>query len=219
MSKHQVPQVAGIDLDFTPASYFTERDLRLALPSDIMGQARRHIARKRAAQGEDPSPELLVGALTDDDRTAIGRIHPMFMGGEYLPRMKKCEVEIARISLRSVTADQISVRARRSGGRISYSIEDEYESEYVSYDPRPRTSSKPLSMHALVAMLDGACERGGAVMSHTMILMDHEPSLELRHFVSVESDFYPDLGQYYEARFDEYFASLPCEDEDEAYEK
>ena len=38
---------------------------------------------------------------------------------------------------------------------------------------------------------------------------------EVRHFVSVESDFYPELGGYYEARFDEYFESLPREDEDE----
>ena len=65
-------------------------------------------------------------------------------------------------------------------------------------------------------MLDGACEGGGAVMSHTVALIDAgEPADELRYFVSVESDFYPDLGRYYEARLDEYFASLPDEDEDE----
>ena len=69
MSKHQVPEVAGIDLDFTPTSYFTERDLHLTLPSDIMGKARRDIARQLVAEGEDPPPELLVGALTDDDRS------------------------------------------------------------------------------------------------------------------------------------------------------
>jgi len=142
----------------------------------------------------------------------------MFMGGEYLPRMKSAEVEIARISLRSVTGDQISVRARRSSDRIRYTIVDEYENEYVDYDTRPRTSRAPLSMRRLVAMLDGACEGGGAVVSHTMILMEHDSSLDLRRFTSVESDFYPDLGRYYEARFDEYFASLVCEDEDE-YEK
>jgi len=217
MSKHQVPEVAGIDLDFAPASYFTERDLHLALPSDIMGQARRQIARQLVAEGEDPPAELLVGALAEEDRAAVGRIHPMLMGGEYLPRMKKGEVEIARISLESVTGDQISVRARRRGGRISYSIVDEYPNAgYIKYDLRPRTSSKPLPMHELVAMLDGACEGGGAVMSPTMALIDiGEPRDELRYFVSVESDFYPDLGTYYGVRFDEYFAALSRADEDE----
>jgi hypothetical protein len=116
MSKNQVPQVGGVDLDFTPDGYFTERDLQLALPSDILGQARRNIARAMVAEGEDPPPELLEGVLTEEDRKAFGRIHPMFMGGEYLPELKEGEVEIARISLESVTADQISVRARRTLG-------------------------------------------------------------------------------------------------------
>ena len=216
MSKHQVPEVAGIDLDFTPASYFTERDPHLTLPSDILGKARRDMARQLLAKGEDPPPELLVGALTDDDRAAAGRIHPMFMGGEYLPPVKKGEVEIARISLQSVSADQISVRARRSGRRISYSIVDEYGNYYMNFDLRPRTSSTPLSMRQLAAMLDGACEGGGAVISHTVALINiGESRDELCCFVSVESNCYPDLGRYYEARFDEYFASLPYEDEKE----
>jgi hypothetical protein len=219
MAQHQipeVPEVAGIDLDFTPRSYFIERDLKLALPSDILGRARRDTARRLVAQGEDPPAEMLVAALTERDRVAAGRVHPMFMGGEYLPRMKATEVEIARISLRSVTADQISVRARRRSGRIAYAIVDEYENEYVDYDPRPRTSTTPLSMRRLVALLDGACESGGAVMSQTVLLIEHVDSPdELHDFTSVESDFYPELGRYYAARFDAYFSSIASEDEDD----
>ena len=217
MSKQQqVPEVPGIDLEFTPASYFTERDLHLALPSDILGQARRYIARTLMAEGRDPSPELLEGALSDDDRAAIGRIHPMFMGGEYLPHLQDGEVEIARISLRSVTADQISVRARRSMGLVSYSIVDEYEGEgLMSYTLDPPTSILPLSMRQLVAMLDGACERGGAVMSPVIWHVEEGCGVdEYRNFVTVESDFYPDLGRYYEARFDQYFDSVAREEED-----
>jgi hypothetical protein len=222
MAQHQVPEVAGIDLDFTPRSYFIERDLKLALPSDILGRARRDMARRLVAEGEDPPAEMLVAALTERDRVAAGRVHPMFMGGEYLPHMKATEVEIARISLRSVTCDQVSVRARRRGARIAYSIVDEYESEYVEYDPRPRTSVRPLTMRKLIAMLDGACPDGGAVMSHTLLLIPHVDSPdELHRFTSVESDFYPELGRYYAGRFDEYFDSLQaeCEDEEEEDEE
>ena len=48
-------------------------------------------------------------------------------------------------------------------------------------------------------MLDGACERGGAVMGHAIVLIEEagEESDDLRHVVSVESDFYSDLGSYY----------------------
>src|SRR5437899_1838208 len=124
--KSAAPEVPGIDLDFVPTSYFTERDLHLALPSDILGKARRDMARQLAADGEDLPTELLVPVLSEDDRRAFGRIHPMLMGGEYLPPLQEGEVEIARISLRSTTADQISVRALRTSDGISYSIVDEY---------------------------------------------------------------------------------------------
>ena len=220
MSTHQVPEVGSIDLDFIPESYFTERDLQLALPSDILGQARRNIARLMVAEGEDPPPELLEAVLAEDDRMALGRIHPMFMGGEYLPELQEGEVEIARISLESVTADQISVRALRTLGRISYSIVDEYEQGFMNYVANPATSIVPLTLRELVAMLDGACEGGGAVMCHTASQIDLGAIRdEVRYFTSVESDFYPDLGSYYEARFDEYFESLAREDEDEEGEE
>jgi hypothetical protein len=53
------------------------------------------------------------------------------MGGEYLPPLEERETEIARISLASVTADQISVRARHVREGIIYSIVDEYATGYL----------------------------------------------------------------------------------------
>ena len=118
--KPDVPEVDGIDLDYTPSAYFAARDLHLALPSDIQGQARREWARDLAAKGEALPPELAAPVLSEEARRAWGAIHPMLMGGEYLPPMPNDEVEIARISLASVTGDQISVRAgvRRRATRI-----------------------------------------------------------------------------------------------------
>ena len=141
----------------------------------------------------------------------------MMMGGEYLPRMHPEEVEIVRISLASTTGDQISVRARRQSDRIVYSIVDEYEGENGDYDLHPRSSSRPLSMRQLVDLLDGACVQGGAVMSPVVWpIEDGSASVDdMRGFVTVESDFYPDLGAYYEARFERYFAEHAEEAEDE----
>lgn len=215
--KSDVPEVEGIDLDFTPAGYFALRDLHLALPSDIKGKARRDLARKLAAEGSELPPELAAPELTPDDRQMWGAIHPALMGGEYLPRMNRDEVEIARISLESVTGDQISVRARRRSDRIVYSIVDEYEDQ-VGYELHPKTSSKPLSMRQLVELLDRACVRGGAVMSPVVWQIEDGLSSvdDMRGFVSVESDFYPDLGEYYAARFDRYFAEHAEEPEEES---
>jgi NADPH:quinone reductase-like Zn-dependent oxidoreductase len=52
------------------------------------------------------------------------------MGGEYLPDYGNCEVEIARIELKSTTYDVISLRACPSGSHIKHSLVDEYETEY-----------------------------------------------------------------------------------------
>lgn len=213
MAKHSaVPEVAGVNLDFIPFSYFALRELHLALPSDIKGQARRTMARAVAQSGDGLADDLQAPELSADDRRAWGLIHPAMMGGEYLPSLRKDEVEIARISLRSVTADQISVRARRVGRRIDYTIVDEYGDELREepYRVHPASSATPLSMRQLVALLDGACEHGGAVMQP--VVWHIEDGVcgidEMRGFVSVESDFYADLGRYYEARFAHYFAQL-----------
>ncbi|MFO1303177.1 MAG: hypothetical protein U1F54_05560 [Burkholderiales bacterium] len=212
-----VPVVEGIDPNFRPTSYFFARDHGLALPSDIQGMARRELARQLAAEGRDLPEELAGATLTDDDRRAWGRMHPSMMGGEYLPPMHEDEVEIARISLASVTADQISVRARRVDDGIAFRIVDEYdEPGECRYEALPEHVRETLTLSELVEMLDNACDRGGAVLSH--VVWNIEDGLcgvdEMRRFVSVESDFYPDLGRYYAARLDSYFASLPKEEDE-----
>jgi hypothetical protein len=202
----EVPAVDGIDLDFTPRNYFTARDLHVALPSDIMGKVRRDLVRHRLAEGEKVPPELALPVLCPEIRDALGKLHPMLMGGEYLPPMRDGEVEIARISLQSVTADQISVRARRTASGIAYSVVDEYYCDH-SFTVRPRTSREPLSMRRLVAMVDGACDDGGAAMSPIVAHVANGGSPEeYRDFVAVESDFYPDLGRYYDARIEQLVA-------------
>lgn len=215
MNEHvQVPDVEGVDLGFTPRSYFTERDLGLAIPSDIMGQARRTLARRLAADLDDVPPELVESALSELERSALSAIHPSLMGGEYLPRLRKGEVEIARISLESVTADQISVRARRTKRGIAYAIVDEYDGG-GAYELHPRVSAAPLSMRELVAMLDGAHEGGGAVLCHLELNADtKEDAKRLLGFVSVESDFYPELGRYYAGRIGQWYAAMPEPEED-----
>jgi len=51
--------------------------------------------------------------LDDDERSAVGMIHPWFMGGEYLPRLGRLELEIARITIRSTTRHVIAMYAKR----------------------------------------------------------------------------------------------------------
>jgi hypothetical protein len=122
------------------------------------------------------------------------------LGGEFLPRFRKGEVEIARISLQSVTCDQISVRARRPGKRIRYRIVDEYESGYACH---PGGSTSTLLLRELIALIETASDGGSIIFP---ILERNRRGgttpKELAEFISVTSDFYPDIRPYYRALTD-----------------
>ena len=174
--------------------------------------------------------ELLPDTLDQAVRDSIGKIHPSFMGGEYLPNYARSEVEIARIELRSTTSDVISIRARPRGKRIDYSVCDEYESEFRL--PQ-KTSNHPFSLLELICFLD-AVEHGqadpswnrfGFVLSYNQCNLECGADLEtLEDFTRVGSDFYPDLGlhyassiaEWYEARTAELPAETRCRDQSDA---
>ena len=144
--------ITPINLQFRPQSYFWAKDKGIQLLSDIKGANRRRMA-EQALQGDvlgELSPQLLAHALQEDDRRFIGRLHPSFMGGEYLPSTRKQEVEIARITIASTTQDVTCVYARPLGKRISYRIVDEYNGDTITGRPT-RTSIKPLSLVELVS--------------------------------------------------------------------
>ena len=142
------------------------------------------------------------------------------MGGEYLPPFHPNETEIARISLQSTTADQISVRALRVADQIVYRIVDEYEESSPDYVCRPARSKRPLSFRLLVMLIDGALPDGGAALSHLYANAGAKCSdpWRLRNFVSVGSEFYQQLGAYYDARIASWFAHNVRRADDEVEE-
>ena len=113
--KSAVPEVPGIDLTFRPKSYFWPLGLDTHLLARIKGAERKAAVQKLIdAGGLDDIPSFLrQSGLSAEERQAFGRIHPACMGGEYLPNMSATEVEIARITIESVTRDVTSVYARR----------------------------------------------------------------------------------------------------------
>jgi len=118
-----------IDLPFRPETYWPESLTPHQLLSRIQGRVRQDIARSFfIEQGFRGLNRFLAREeLDEEQREAWGAIHPAFMGGEYLPSLKEGEVEIVRISLASVTADQISVRANRADRFIRYTVTSEYD--------------------------------------------------------------------------------------------
>ena len=141
--------MSTIDLDYRPSSYFWSIDHGVQLASDIPGVARRRMYERALAIGDSEAAERLMAEaqMSRAQRRDLGSLHPSLMGGEYLPRRKPQEVEIARIVIASTTYDTICVNARRIGNRIAYRVVDEYEG--MCLDKSTRTSTKPLSLGQL----------------------------------------------------------------------
>jgi hypothetical protein len=207
---------AGIDYDFRPKSFWAipSNPLEAAL-RNVKGQNRREMIRENLlADNLDAIPDYLLNESLDDEISASrGRIHPIFMGGEYLPDYGDCEVEIARIELKSTTYDVISLRACPSGLRIKYSLVDEYETEYRL--PQ-QTSNRPFSLRELIRFLDlveqpdltdPSWSRFGFVLSFNESSLGCGADLEdLRDFTRLDSDYYPDLATHYFQAFEEWYA-------------
>lgn len=201
----------GIDYNFRPKSYWKEETLEQAILKNVKGEFRRRRIRAALAGGDFSAiPEAILNeSLSEELRLGIGRIHPGLMGGEYLPDHSHGEVEIVRISLDSTTNDIISLRARRLGRRIGYSIADEYQGEF-EYSLAFEESARPLSLGQLVEFLDKSYQHdvpGGLILGYNAMNADDEEARQrLRDFTSVSSEFYPQLYEHCERVFEEWAA-------------
>lgn len=204
------------DLSFRPETYWEHDDPISAILSGVKGEARRLMVRESLETGQDVPEWLLDPLLEEEARGFFGSIHPLFMGGEYVPPDLPGETTIARIALRSVMADVTELRARPGGPGLLYRIVDEYETKFVLPFDR---SAAPLSLGELVGLIDGSqgmeSEAGlvGAVLNRCFGRGNqwgrHEAWLEsTRGFVTVSSELYPDLQDYYEVFVDEWLVEL-----------
>lgn len=191
------------DLDYRPLSYWVFDNLTTSILINIKGELRKRRAAELLKAGEFSELDAAILAkkeLTDSERSFFTGTHPHLMGGEYLPSYGEGEIEIARVSLRSTTADVISVRARCEGRVIKYRIVDEYESEFKV---APAESLEPLTMGELIALIDRAEDSLIGGKGLTTVFRDYNLGIVGRpenyvDFVTVSSDFYPQLQAWYE---------------------
>ena len=199
----------NFDLDFRPRSYWGPMDFETQIGSSVKGELRRGQEINDADEVHF-DPEIIAEKLSDEHRNAVGRVHPWFMGGEYLPDLLPNEVEIARIVLKSATMDVVSIRARRTKHRIVYRIVDEYEPEFweEQYSLTKKTSVKPLSMRELIELIDCACEGGlvggGRQSNYSGLGDEHEDPEDYYDFETASSAFYPEIKRWYDTLNEEW---------------
>ena len=179
--------VPATSMDYRPGDYFGRHDLQAELLTSVKGVMRRRAIRNALEQGQiDTLPDYVKQASLDSDaRQRTGRIHPDFMGGEYLPTAVHQEVEIARIAISSTTSDVTSLYARPVGRRIVYRMVDEYGGSSLE-GRTTRTSIRPLTMGQLIKFFLGAWDL------YVCLDSNFEGDLErMLDFFTGESEFYP----------------------------
>lgn len=207
-------QQPGIDTQYRPDTYFWAQQHKVKLISDIKGAERQKLYQHALKSGDLDMTELALfePTLDTETRQQWGRIHPACLGGEFLPKQKSEEVEIARIVIASTTQDVTCVYARQVGQRIQYRVVDEYNGETLS-GKGVRTSVRPLKLSQLVdffleswdliACLD--CNFEG----------DGYPHDEIHDFiVDASSSFYAEFGCAVRARVNAWLDTLPVSSEE-----
>jgi hypothetical protein len=175
---------SDIDLAFRPASYFWPITHETHVIAAIKGERRREAIRAAfdANRVSALDEYYATPVLQEDDRRALGALHPSFMGGEYLPNREETEVEIARITIDSTTSDVTSVYAKAGKSRIYYRVVDEYGGDTLCGKAR-RTSK--LSLGELIEFFLEAWPLKD-------VLEGNELDLEgAQDFTHPSSEFYP----------------------------
>jgi len=194
----------GIRYIFRPKSYCDDSDPLKAILKNIKGEKRRQMVIDywNAGHLEKLNATLLQDELDTEERRSFGRIHPSFMGGEYLPGYLPGEVEIARIWLQSTTSDVISLRACPRPSGISYRIEDEYEGQFTL----PITESRvPLSLGELVRQFEEGRLKGllgNLATGYNEMNAEFAERESLRHFTRITSNIYSQLVTHFEKVFE-----------------
>jgi hypothetical protein len=178
-----------IDLDYRPVNYFGPQSLPERLIAQVKGDAVKKQLGELYKEGRHDELMKLLNSLSIDQAEikALGSIHPIFMGGNYLPDTLENEVEIARIVIESTTFDVTCLYARFDGGKIHYRVVDEYDGDTLS-GPSEMESDQPLT---LGEMRDFFLTAWSLI---DVLEMNFENDLESAlGFFSASSDFYSEF--------------------------
>jgi hypothetical protein len=210
-----------IDIAYSPQTYWPQCLTPEQRLSRINGKERQQIAREIYARfGFAAINDFFVKETLDQhERRAWGSRGPWCLGGEFLPALLENEVEIARVSMASVTSDQVSVRATPVAEGIRYRMVGEYEDvEGSGYALPFELSLHPLSLGQLMDLIEGATAldnvAGGGLLSAIWLMMLESGYDEATatDFLSLDSAFYQQIQPCYLRLAEAWFDGRTCKD-------
>jgi hypothetical protein len=193
-----------IDLEYRPKTYFRPVALEKYLLSKVKGAViRKKIAALFEEGRHDEARELVdLAGLSKEGQKRLESLHPMYIGGNYLPDAEQGEVEIARIDIDSTTHDVTSVYARLEDGVIHYRVVDEYGGETLR-EPTEAKTAAPMTLGELTDFFLQAWPLIEVLESN----FEDDPERALGFF-SGTSDFYPEFGRLLITKMKACFSSL-----------
>lgn len=190
-----------LDVNYRPDTYFRPHKLEQYLLSKVKGAVVREKLQALFDEGRHAEVgELLSSAgLSAPEHKLLESIHPMFMGGNYLPDTEAGEVEIARISIQSTTFDVTCVYARKENGVIHFRVVDEYDGDTLQGQSEAQ-STLPMTLGEFTDYFLQVWPLMDVLESN------FEDDLESAlGFFSAQSDFYPDLDTLCRGKVVEHF--------------
>jgi len=200
-----------VDYSFRPVTYFQASETGDDILSKVKGAVRRQAIKGLMAENRlDEMPEeLLKEDLDEETRQALGRIHPSFMGGEYLPSLDNEEVMIAIVTINSTLSDTVAILARSSEDFIFYRVVDEYNGGTLG-KKTVTTSRRPLTLRELLDFFLGAWDLLDIVAGNCSYSVP-----DMLEWFSGDSSFYP---TFHEALAQEIIEMYEEEEDDDGDE-
>lgn len=209
-----------IDLNYRPKSYFWASEMGIQLSSQIKGAQRKALYEASINDGDasDLDKFLRKPSLNTEERDLIGKVHPSFMGGEYLPDKDDDEIEIARITINSTLTDVTSVYASLRDNQLYYRVVDEHEGSTLSEENENEYESSTDIPMTLAEMTDFFLNAWPLLEILEMNFLEtfEETDLirssytdpdDIRGFIlDASSSFYAQFGELIDLKVDEWLA-------------
>ncbi|WP_213684983.1 hypothetical protein [Roseicyclus sp.] len=183
--------MSEIDLEQRPKTYFSPQPMVTYLVEKVKNAAIRERLELLLSEGRiEEIKELLdeVG-ITANSIQSLEAIHPMFMGGNYLPDMDEGEVEVARIEIASTTGDVTCLFAKKENGIIKFRVVDEYGGDTLNF-PTEVTTDEPMTLREMTEFFHSAWSL------IDVLEMNFDGQLEpALAFFKAKSKFYPEFDE------------------------
>ncbi len=190
------PSVRPLDLRYRPTRYFGPRRLEAHLLAQIQNaRVKEQIQAAYDAGHLEEARDLLQTAVRSPEiMHALESVHPSFLGGNYLPPLEAGEVEIARLTLESVTRDVKVAYAKQVNRRIRIRVVDEYDADYIT--AAPRVVARPLTLGHFARYFVETIHLYDILEMNFVTYREPgggDPLESALAFFTAQSDFYPNL--------------------------